>query len=136
MINVTDPHICTSSGVVLVLAAVFFLYGHLLEFADELFGGAAIDIPVGVDDVGASRGSNFVLVLGGVFVFIVPVRTVLGGVPMLDTDLTMRGIGRRSLGAARRPLVLVAEGRLARGLVLLELVPPSLDLPLLRRGPW
>ena len=101
MTNVTNPHTCTIGSVDLVLAAVFLPRGHLLELAGDVFSGPTVNVPIGVDAVGAVRScSNFVLVLGVVVIFIVAVPAVFGRVPKLATDMTARGIRTRPGGAA------------------------------------
>ena len=139
MTNVMDPHTCTTSSVDLVLAAVFFPHGHLLKFAGDVFGGATVDVPVGVDAIGAVRSSShLVLVLGGVIIIVVAVPTVPSAVPEPAADMAARRIRARSVGAAaaaQRPLGLLEEDRSARGLTLLEEFPLPPDLALPRGGP-
>ena len=61
MTNVTDLHTFTTSCVDLVLAAVFLFHGHLLELVGDVVGGAAVDVPVGVDAVGVGHGARTLL---------------------------------------------------------------------------
>ena len=93
MTNVTNLHTFTTNCVDLVLAAVFLLHGHLLELVGDVVGGAAVDIPVGVDAVGAicSR-RHLVIILRGVVILFMAVPAIFCCVPQLATYLAPRGI--------------------------------------------
>src|SRR4051812_30198431 len=108
MTNVTDLHTFTTSCVDLVLAAVFLLHGHLLELIGDVVGGAAVDIPVGVDAVGAIRSRrHLVIILRGVVILFIAVPAIFCCVPQLAAYLATRSIRTcaRVAAAAARSVV-------------------------------
>ena len=77
MTNVADAHTCTIGGVNLILVVVLFTESHLFQLSSEMVGGAAVEVPVGVDAVGAiSRRNDLVIILRVVLVFIISVPRI------------------------------------------------------------
>ena len=91
--NMTDLHTFSTRGVDVILAAVFFPHGHLLQLTGDVVGSTAVDVPICVDAIGAiSRRSDFLLILRVIIVLFIPILAVLRCVSGLAADLAPRGV--------------------------------------------
>ena len=97
----TYTHTFTVGSVDLIFATVFFLHSDLLELVGDVIGGATVEILLRVNTVGAIRSrSNFVVVLGGVIIFLIAAPAVFCRVSELATDLIAGRVRARPVGAA------------------------------------
>ena len=136
MTNVMDLHTFTTSSVDLVLAVVFLLHGHLLELVGDVVGGTTVDVPVGVDPIGAtgSRSNLFFILRGVTIIFLVAVPTVFRRVTRLATNLAVREVRTRSVGAATTAPFCAARAPAAAGVVGEAAATAATGPPLATRG--
>ena len=109
----TNFHTFSTCCVDVIFATVFLAHGHLLQLTGDVVRGAAIDVPVGVDAVGAiSSSGHFFILRRLIIVLIKAVPAVLGRVPRLPTDLASDCVGARPAvgGAAIAPAPVVGVG--------------------------
>ncbi|KAM3296736.1 hypothetical protein ACQJBY_038872 [Aegilops geniculata] len=96
MTNVTYFHTFSTGCVDLIFSMVFFLHCDFFKFACDMVCGATVDIPIGVNPVGAICScGDLVLILGVIFIFLIAVPTVFGCVVHLSIDLTARSVRAR-----------------------------------------
>ena len=94
----------------MILAVVLFMESHFFQLSNEMVGGAAVEVPVGVDAVGAIGCPRNLLILGRFFILLVAVPAVPCGVAWLATDLAARDVRSSSWAASAATLVAVVVG--------------------------
>lgn len=116
--NMTYIHTCSAGGVDLFSPIILVLHSEFLQFSCDVISGSSVDIPVGINVIGACCYCSNILTVRNI-ILVIPIPAIYGGVSPLEANLTDRPAIRPTLRASStaRSIACAAarKGTTARG---------------------